>query len=164
MREFLACGVIGAPSAAAPITPRQAVPVPGIFPKEATMELHELPEAYSTTRVALHRLATHVLARRRAALCGKFGLRATPGGIGTPACGPEHEVVRIAGTRLIREISGPISHTSSLELTSATLLDAADLVGVDLTEPFEAGPDSPPFKSDRTSRASSPPLKSSSSP
>ena len=33
-------------------------------------------------------MATHVLARRRHAVSGRFGLRATPGGIGTPAFGP----------------------------------------------------------------------------
>ena len=109
------------------------------------MELEPLPGTHTKTREALQRVATHVLARRRAALCGKFGLRATPGGIGTPACGPDHEVVRVAGTRLIREISGPVARSTSMDLTSSTLVDAAALVGVDLSEQFEVGHDTPPL-------------------
>ena len=96
-----------------------------------------------TGRETLQRVATHVLARRRAALCGKFGLRATPGGIGTSACGPDHEVVRIAGTRLIRELSGATARATALDLRTATLADAAELVDVDLDGEFEAGHDTP---------------------
>ena len=36
------------------------------------------------TRDELQRIATHVLARARFAATGRFGLRATPGGFGTP--------------------------------------------------------------------------------
>jgi hypothetical protein len=111
--------------------------------KDETMGLEPLTEPYATTRATLQRVATHVLARRRAARCGRFGLRATPGGIGTPACGPEHEVVRISGTRLIREISGEANATTSLELDGATLAAAAEFAGVDLSESFEAGHDTP---------------------
>ncbi|MBL8775228.1 MAG: hypothetical protein JNK12_04835 [Acidimicrobiales bacterium] len=106
--------------------------------------LHPLPETYASTRDALQRVATHVLARRRFALSGKFGLRATPGGFGTPACGPEHEVVRVAGTHLARERTGDTNTTAALDLRSATLAEAAALVEVDLDAPFEAGHDTPP--------------------
>ena len=75
------------------------------------MGLRALPEHYGATRTELQRIATHVLARRRMDLCAKFGLRATPGGIGTPASGGEHEVVRIAGTTLVREVTGVESRT-----------------------------------------------------
>ena len=102
------------------------------------------PATFAATRVALQRVATHVLARRRATLCGKFGLRATPAGIGTPACGPDHEIVRISGTRLIRERTGEAARTTSLDLTTATLADAAALVEVDLDAPFDAGHDTMP--------------------
>ena len=44
------------------------------------------------TRDVLKRIATHVLARRRYAATGRFGLRATPGGFGTPAFGDTVEV------------------------------------------------------------------------
>ena len=108
------------------------------------MGLRALPEHYGATRTELQRIATHVLARRRMDLCAKFGLRATPGGIGTPASGGEHEVVRIAGTTLVREVTGVESRTTTLDLTDATLADAAVLVGVDLTAEFRAGRDTPP--------------------
>ncbi len=109
------------------------------------MELLAVPSTYASGRETLQRVATHILARRRAALCGKFGLRATPGGIGTPACGPDHEVVRIAGTRLVRELSGVTAHTSSLDLSTATLADSAEFVEVSLEPKFEAGHDTPPL-------------------
>lgn len=108
------------------------------------MGARPLPEQFGANRDALQRVATHVLARRRHDLCGKFGLRAMPGGFGTTACGPEHEVVRIAGTTLIREVTGGESRTTTLDLADATLGDAAALVGVDLEAPFEAGHDTPP--------------------
>ena len=108
------------------------------------MTLRQLPGSFVATRSEVQRVATHVLARRRADLCGKFGLRATPGGIGTSAAGAEHEVVRTAGATLVREVTGAEARTSTLDLTSATLADAAVLVGVDLAAEFQAGHDTPP--------------------
>ena len=51
----------------------------------------------TTTREVLHRVAAHVLGRRRYQVSGRFGLRASPGGFATPAFGDGPEVVRIAG-------------------------------------------------------------------
>lgn len=98
----------------------------------------------ATTRDGLHRVATHVLARRRHALTGRIGLRATPGGFGSPAGGPEHEVVRLRGTWLVRERTGDASRAELLDLATASLADAAALVDVDLAAPFSAGHDTPP--------------------
>lgn len=94
------------------------------------------------TRLDLQRVATHVMARRRHAVCARFGLRATPGGIGTPAFGPdEHiEVVRITPTALVHETGG---HVHSHPLAGATLGQLADFVGVDLAKPFSVGQDTP---------------------
>lgn len=103
-----------------------------------------LPRAFAATRDTLQRVATHILARRRHALCGKFGLRAAPGGIATPAAGPEHETLRIAGSCLVRERSGEGAHTTTLELDGATLAEAAAFADVDLAETFVAGHDTPP--------------------
>ena len=108
------------------------------------MSLAPLPESTAATRASLQRVAVHVLARRRSAVTGKFGLRATPGGFGTPAFGPEHEVVRVAGPYLVRERTGGSSRTATLDLRSATLSQAADLAEVDLAQPFAAGDDTPP--------------------
>jgi len=108
-------------------------------------ELPPLPPGYPATRGALHHVAVHVLARRRQDLTGRFGLRATSGGIGTPACGPEHEVVRTSGTRLLRERTGDRASTVSLDLDGATLAAVADLVEVDLHRPLDVGHDTPPL-------------------
>ncbi len=109
--------------------------------------LRELPASFGETRSSLHRLAVHVLARRRQALVGKIGLRATPGGFGTPAAGPDHEVVRVSGLTLLRETTGSSARTTSLDLTRATLADAADVAGVDLADPLDVGHDTPPVGS-----------------
>jgi hypothetical protein len=106
--------------------------------------MDQLPAAYATTRTAMQRVAVHVIARRRHALVGKLGLRATPGGIGAPAAGPDHEVLRTSGVWLLRERTGEDARTTSLDLRNATLADAAAFADVDLTAPFEAGSDTPP--------------------
>lgn len=108
------------------------------------MTLHPLPDSFVATRSSLQRVATHVLARRRQQLCGKIGLRATPGGFGTPACGPDHEVLRVSGTHLVRERTGADAKTTSVDLATATLGDAAALAEVDLRAPFDAGHDTAP--------------------
>jgi hypothetical protein len=95
------------------------------------------------TRLALQRVATHVLARRRCDVTGAFGLRATPGGIGTPAFGPPDalEVVRIDGSDLVHE-QGARLRVHAID--GASLAGLAEAVGVDLTRPFSVGGDTPP--------------------
>ena len=75
-------------------------------------------------RLELQRVATHILARRRHAACGRFGLRATPGGIGTPAFGPSDaiEVLRTSGSFLVHEV-GP--ELRVVPMDGATLADLA---------------------------------------
>lgn len=98
----------------------------------------------SATRSELQRLATHVLARARAAHGGRFGLRATPSGIGTPVFGPDDTVLRITGTVLVREHQGPDGATAAvLPLAGRSLADAAAFAGVGLAEPFVPGADAP---------------------
>ena len=98
--------------------------------------------ALTTTRLDLQRVATHVLARRRHAVSGRFGLRATPGGIGTPAFGSPDvlEVVRTAGTSLVHELGGQLR---AVPMAGATLTDLAALVDVDLSADFTVGKDTP---------------------
>jgi hypothetical protein len=97
---------------------------------------------FAATRADLQRVATHVLARRRHAVSGRFGLRATPGGFGTPAFGPPDavEVVRVAGAVLVHEVG---SEVSSVPLIGASLGDLAAHVGVDLAADFDVGHDTP---------------------
>lgn len=106
--------------------------------------IRPLPTTFGPTRDALQRVAVHVLARRRAALVGKFGLRPAPGGVATPAAGPEHEVLRTDGSLLLRERTGVEAATEVLDLSVATLAAAAAFAEVDLAAPFEAGHDTPP--------------------
>lgn len=60
-----------------------------------------------------------------------------------PAAGPEHEVLRVSGKHLVRERTGEASTTASLDLTVASLGEAADFAGVDLDAPFDVGHDTP---------------------
>jgi len=104
-----------------------------------------VPESYATTRASLHRVAAHVLARRRHAVTGRFGLRVTPGGFGTPLFGdPEHEeVLRVSGATLVREHRGDGVHTDVVALDGASLASLADAVGVVLDPGFSVGTDTP---------------------
>jgi hypothetical protein len=94
------------------------------------------------TRDALQRVATHILARARSAATGRFGLRATPGGFGTPAFGDGVEVLRVAGVVLVRERDGRASATP---LDGATLASLAAFADADLGAPFDVGHDTPPL-------------------
>ena len=93
-----------------------------------------------TTRTELHRIAVHVLGRRRAAVSGHFGLRASPLGLATPAFGPEPEVVRAAGPHLVREVG---AQARSMPMDGATLAELAAFVETDLTSDFSAGDATP---------------------
>jgi hypothetical protein len=92
------------------------------------------------TRGDLHRLSAHVLGRRRDAVSGHFGLRASPGGLGTPAFGPEPETLRLTSASLIREVG---TESRRLALAGATLAELADFAGADLGVEFSAGPGTP---------------------
>lgn len=106
------------------------------------MSVHLDPGLLVGTRQTLQRVATHILARRRHAVSGRFGLRATPGGIGTPAFGPPEalEVVRTSGASLVHELGGEVR---VVPIHGSTLADLATLVGVDLSGDFSAGNDTP---------------------
>ena len=108
-----------------------------------SVTLDDLPMTYASTRDSLHRVAVHIVARRRQLLSTKFGLRSSPGGFAAPAAGPELEVVRTDGHWLVRERTGQPATTTTLDLRTATLAEAAELVEVDLSAPFDAGDDTP---------------------
>jgi hypothetical protein len=92
------------------------------------------------TRTALHTVAAHVLGRRRFVVSGRFGLRAAPGGIATPAFGDGPETIRISGTTLVREVGAV---TTRLAINGSTLGQLARFADVDLDEPFAVGADTP---------------------
>jgi len=98
---------------------------------------------YAATRAELHRVAAHVIARRRFVVTERFGLRVTPGGFGTPLFGDD-EVVRIGGGALLREQRvDDRAVTATHALDGATLGELATFAGVDLDPGFSVGTDTP---------------------
>lgn len=86
------------------------------------------PDVLVATRQALHRVAEHVLSAALHGWNGRIGLRATPGGFGTPMVtvdGVERRV-RVDGTDLVVETGGQVERAP---LT--TLGAAAALVGIE---------------------------------
>lgn len=104
-----------------------------------TTGLEPLPDSYTETRDALHRLASHVLAPARKAVTGRIGLRPTPGGFGTPTFG-DGEHLRVEGTSLVRQRD---AGTEAIDITSLTA--AATFAGVTLSADPGIGKDPPPL-------------------
>jgi hypothetical protein len=101
--------------------------------------LAPLPADYAETRDALHRVASYVLAPARKAATGRIGLRATPGGFGTPPFG-DGEQLRIEGASLVRR------QGEGWEATGITsLAAAATFAGIALSEDPGIGHDAPPL-------------------
>jgi hypothetical protein len=96
--------------------------------------------SFERTREALHRVAAHVLARRRWEVTGRFGLRVSPGGIATPTFGDDAECVRIAGPLLVRESGGLVT---SILICGSTLRTLAKFAGTNLDSPFNCGEEAP---------------------
>lgn len=86
----------------------------------------DTPNPAETTRQTLQRVAVHILGRRRYEVTGRFGLRASPGGFATPAFGPDSEILRVAGTSLVRETAQGVSFRP---ITGATLRKLAAFAG-----------------------------------
>jgi hypothetical protein len=108
--------------------------------------LDPLPPSYADTRDALQRVAVHIVARARRQATGRFGLRVTPGGFGTPEYGDDLTRVRVSGGALVRESGGTSAASSSaMPIDGAALSELADFVGVDLGTPLDVGHDTPPL-------------------
>jgi hypothetical protein len=106
----------------------------------------ELPDGFAATRDTLQSVAVHIIARARQQATGRFGLRVTPGGFGTPAFGEAVRRVRTSGGLLVHETAGPDGATSkATPIDGSTLSDLADLAGVDLTAELDVGHDTPPL-------------------
>ena len=106
------------------------------------LEMHMTSEytALEQSRSILHRVAAHVLARRRWEVTGRFGLRISPGGIATPAFGPETESLRTAGSNLVREGGGSVAF---MTMHGQSLRALAAFAGADLQATFSCGDDTP---------------------
>lgn len=103
-----------------------------------------LSQDYPAVRRQAQCVAAHVLARARFQAVGKFGLRAQPGGFGTPVFGPMLRTLRVDTTHLIVEDTGTdATSTSAVRLDGSTLNQLAEFVGADLDAGFDAGADLP---------------------
>ncbi len=105
------------------------------------------PEVLAATRIALHRLAAYVIAPTRHAATGRFGLRSTPGGFGTPPfpdptdpAGTDRQI-RVAGTLLVDQRGGAEGEARTAPIT--TLADAASFLGTTIVHDVTAEPDTP---------------------
>ena len=91
------------------------------------LPLSAVPDHYPVRRDDLHRLAFGVVSNTRKAVNGKFGLRWTLGGFGTPFFGVDTQV-RVEGRMLVRQYGDKVD---AEEIT--TLAAAAQFLGVEAT-------------------------------
>lgn len=108
--------------------------------------LPALPDSFPATRDALQRVAVHIVARARSQATGRFGLRATVGGFGTPEFGDDLVRVRVSGALLVRESGGTERATSAaIAIDGSSLGGLAELAYVDLASDLDVGHDTPPL-------------------
>jgi hypothetical protein len=108
------------------------------------MKLQPLPDSFADTRDALQRVAVHIVARARSQATGRFGLRPTVGGFGTPEFGDDLTRVRISGARLVRETGGVGAAGSTAALINGlTLNQLGTIASVDLDASLDVGHDTP---------------------
>jgi hypothetical protein len=101
--------------------------------------LPPLPDRLVEVRSDLHRLATYVVAPARHQATGKFGLRWTLGGFGTPFFGDDTQV-RVHGDRLVVQ-RGDTATAAPI----TTLRAGAELIGSAIDAEIAAEHDSPPI-------------------
>lgn len=80
--------------------------------------LGSIPDGFVTGRTGLHRLAIYVIAPARHRVTGKFGLRWTLGGFGTPFFGSDRQI-RVEGDRLVVQEDREANATSITSLSAA---------------------------------------------
>jgi hypothetical protein len=105
---------------------------------------NHISHSYATSRSSLHLIAVHIVARARVQATGRFSLRVTPGGFGTPEFGTEQRRVRVSGGSLIVESDeeGRASQASAA-IDGASLRRLAEFARVDLDDPIDVGHDTP---------------------
>jgi hypothetical protein len=92
----------------------------------------------------LHLVGVHVVARARQQATGRFSLRVTPGGFGTPEFGADSRRVRVAHGTLIVEADAPGAPSSTAHAIHGTSMRAlATAAGVDLGAGLDVGRDTP---------------------
>lgn len=103
----------------------------------STRRLPEIPKDYVDQRTRLHRLATYAIAPARHQTNGKFGLRWTKGGFGTPFFGNDRQV-RIEGNLLVVQEATYVKSTPISSIAAA-----AEFIGSKLDDKIAAEHDSP---------------------
>jgi hypothetical protein len=107
--------------------------------------IQPLPEEFAITRDALHQIAFYAMSPARYAVTGRMGLRAAPGGFGTPEFGGS--VARVEGDLVVVESAGNVA-TQNISTVGA----AAEFFGIryeaewfpDFRDPLDpVGPDVP---------------------
>jgi hypothetical protein len=92
----------------------------------------------------LHLVGVHIVARARQQAMGRFSLRITPGGFGTPEFGADSRRVRVAHGTLIVESDAPGSPASTGHaIHAASLRELGEVAGVDLGVALDVGHDTP---------------------
>jgi len=92
----------------------------------------------------LHLVGVHVVARARQQATGRFSLRVTPGGFGTPEFGADSRRVRVAHGTLIVEADAPGAPSSTAHAIHGTSMRAlAAAAEVDLGAALDVGRDTP---------------------
>jgi hypothetical protein len=81
------------------------------------LSLAPLPDDFQFVRDQLHQIAFYALAPARYVVVGRMGLRATPGGFGTPEF--DGRVARVEGGLLVHEQSGNIATQSITSIRAA---------------------------------------------
>ncbi len=99
-------------------------------------EFTPAPAALATTREALHRLAVYVIAPARHRSTGRFGLRSSPGGFGTPVF--EGRQISVVGGELVDSVGG-VERRHQI----SSLHAAADFLGGPVDPETAAEHDSP---------------------
>ncbi|MFV2039978.1 MAG: hypothetical protein ACC660_07030 [Acidimicrobiales bacterium] len=99
----------------------------------ALKRLPEVPAGYAACRNDYHRLAYAVVSNARKTANGKFGLRYTHGGFGTPFFGTD-EQVRVQGTRIIVQRGDVVTTETITTLTRAAEF-AGTVANADQAEP-----------------------------
>jgi hypothetical protein len=85
--------------------------------------LGPVPASYAATRDALHRLAVYVVSPWREARTSRIGLRAVPGGFGTPMTGADDERLRVGPDGLSIDGPRPVAHAVTTLRAAARALD-----------------------------------------
>jgi hypothetical protein len=109
------------------------------------MTIVSLPPDFSTSRLGLHRVAAYLVSPARRQVTGRIGLRATPGGFGTPLF-LGNQWVRVVGTDVVVEIEGdrsvvPITSLNQIGEAMGLAPDVAWASQFDIPDPGELDAD-----------------------